>query len=198
MTGDWLAYCSACPFRRSPMSSPAPASHSIRSPATSTIPRPGRDPRMAGCRAKVRSTLRDSNLGLLGHYYSGMLDVATDITQIAITFGCHIEMLEVDELSALRDTYSRRADRLARPRLPRALRHSAGLLGGGVGRAARTSVALDHFVEQHDLAASPTTTRAAAIRQRRHDEFHHPRHITAHRAPHSRRRRVRSQERASR
>ena len=31
-----------------------------------------------------------------------MLDVATDTTQVAITFGSHIEMLEVDELSALR------------------------------------------------------------------------------------------------
>ena len=38
----------------------------------------------------------------MGHYYNGMLDVMTDVTQVAITFGSHVEMLEVDELTGVR------------------------------------------------------------------------------------------------
>ena len=38
----------------------------------------------------------------MGHYYSGMVDIATDLLQVSARFGMNIEMLEVDELSALR------------------------------------------------------------------------------------------------
>ena len=38
----------------------------------------------------------------MGHYYSGMLDIMTDVTLLSIAFGTHVELLEVDELSALR------------------------------------------------------------------------------------------------
>ena len=48
----------------------------------------------------VQRLLR-SRLGLMGHYYSGMLDIMTDVTLISIAFGTHVESLEVDELSAL-------------------------------------------------------------------------------------------------
>ena len=37
----------------------------------------------------------------MGHYYSGMLDIMTDVTLVSIAFGTHVELLEVDELSAL-------------------------------------------------------------------------------------------------
>jgi L-arabinose isomerase len=95
--------------------------------------------------------LAESRLGLLGHYYGGMLDVATDITQVAITFGCHIEMLEVDELSALRadigeEEIAQRVrlfdERFAvQPDCP----------ANELLRAARTSLALDRLVDKHDL-----------------------------------------------
>ena len=52
--------------------------------------------------AASQSALESNRLGLMGHYYNGMLDVMTDVTQIAITFGSHVEILEVDELSGLR------------------------------------------------------------------------------------------------
>ncbi len=37
----------------------------------------------------------------MGHYYSGMLDIMTDVTLVSIAFGTHVEIVEVDELSAL-------------------------------------------------------------------------------------------------
>ncbi len=95
--------------------------------------------------------LRESRLGLLGHYYSGMLDVATDTTQVSITFGCDVEMLEVDELSALRFAIPEEAV-TARVELIRdRFDVQTDCPASELARAARTSVALDRFVEKHDL-----------------------------------------------
>ena len=153
MTGYWLAYCSACPvpeianvFTRAGI-----PFHQVTGflddPATWT------EIREWLAAAKVRSILRDSNLGLLGHYYSGMLDVATDITQISITFGCLIEMLEVDELSALRESVTAEQidQRVREFREHFDIQQDCSL--AELQRAARTSVALDRFIQQYDLAA---------------------------------------------
>ena len=51
--------------------------------------------------ARVRAALASARLGLMGHYYSGMLDIMTDVTLVSIVFGTHVEIVEVDELSAL-------------------------------------------------------------------------------------------------
>lgn len=40
----------------------------------------------------------------MGHYYSGMLDTYTDLTRQYAYFGGHIELIEVEELTALRKT----------------------------------------------------------------------------------------------
>jgi L-arabinose isomerase len=101
--------------------------------------------------AEVVHALSHSTLGLLGHYYSGMLDIATDLVQISGRFGIHLEQLEVDELSALRTGVS--ADELD------AKLHSfeeffavgEDCLEAELERAARTAVALDTLVKQHDL-----------------------------------------------
>jgi L-arabinose isomerase len=80
-----------------------------------------------------------------------MLDVATDITQVSITFGCDIEILEVDQLSALRTAISEEAV-AARVELIRDhFDVQADCPASELARAARTSVALDRFVELHDL-----------------------------------------------
>ncbi|MFA5816633.1 MAG: hypothetical protein WC865_13545 [Bacteroidales bacterium] len=41
-------------------------------------------------------------MGCMGHYYSGMLDIYSDITSHYAHFGGHFEMLEVDDLARLR------------------------------------------------------------------------------------------------
>ncbi len=153
MTGYWLAYCSACPvpeianvFTRAGIPFHQVTGY-LDDPATWT------EIRQWLAAAKVRSILRDSNLGLFGHYYSGMLDVSTDITQIAITFGCHIEMLEVDELSALRESVTGEGiDQRVRD-LNEQFDIQQDCSSAELERAARTSIALDSFVAQHDLAA---------------------------------------------
>jgi L-arabinose isomerase len=87
----------------------------------------------------------------MGHYYSGMLDIMTDVTLVSIAFGMHVELLEVDELSALcaevsendltrRITEFESAFDVQPDCPPEELRH-----------AARTSIALDTFVARHNL-----------------------------------------------
>ena len=57
--------------------------------------------------AKVVAGMRHNRLGILGHYYCGMLDVYTDTTLQSATFGTHIELVEMCELNALGDAVSR-------------------------------------------------------------------------------------------
>ena len=48
--------------------------------------------------ARVANVMFHNRLGLMGHYYCGMLDIYSDLTQQCAYFGGHIEMVEVDEL----------------------------------------------------------------------------------------------------
>ncbi len=52
----------------------------------------------------------------MGHYYNGMLDIASDTTLQCSTFGGHIEIVEVDELALLRRDVTEKAvaERVAR------------------------------------------------------------------------------------
>ncbi len=153
MTGEWLAFCSACPVpeianvlsrARIPFHQVTGVLHEQRTWAEI-------EEWLAA--ARVRSTLASARLGLMGHYYSGMLDIMTDLTLVSIVLGTHIEIVEVDELSALvskvndEDT-ARRTDEF----------HIAFDIDPDcppeeLRRAARTSVALDDFVAHHKLDA---------------------------------------------
>jgi L-arabinose isomerase len=154
MTGEWLAYCSACPL-------PEIANVFTRAgiPFHQVTGVLEDDPECwneidawLGA-AEVVHTLSHTRLGLMGHYYSGMLDVATDLTAVSATFGAHLEMLEVDELAALcREVKDEELDARLRefahefevqPDCPRE----------ELARAARTSVALDRLAARHALGA---------------------------------------------
>jgi L-arabinose isomerase len=151
MTGAWLAWCSACPvpeianvLRRARM-----PFHQVTGALTDE--ETWREIEEWVRAAQVKAALAENRLGLLGHYYGGMLDVATDTTQVAITFGSHLEMLEVDELSALRDECTE--EQIAQ-RVRVFEEHfdvQADCARTDLASAARTSVALDRLVEKHDL-----------------------------------------------
>jgi L-arabinose isomerase len=151
MTGEWLAFCSACPvpeianvFRRAGI-----RFHQVTGVLGDESV--GAEIREWIEAARVRKILADNRLGLMGNYYSGMLDIQTDITQVAITFGTHIEHLEVDELSAMRETVT--ADEIS-DRVQTFRDHfdvQSDCSVDELARAARASVALDCFVAEHDL-----------------------------------------------
>jgi L-arabinose isomerase len=151
MTGEWLAYCSACPVPEiaNVLSRAGIPFHQV----TGVLGDEAVWTEIDGwtSAARVRKALADNRLGLMGHYYSGMLDIQTDLTQVAITFGTHIEHVEVGELSALREGVS---DEQIQARIEDFRKHfdvQQDCSQQELARAARTSVALDRFVAAHDL-----------------------------------------------
>lgn len=103
--------------------------------------------------ARVASVMRTSRVGLVGHYYNGMLDVYSDLTRLQSQIGPHFEIREFGEILALRGevTEPEIDDRVALIRdqfdvQPDCSEHE-------LRRAAKTSVALDRFVAQHNLDA---------------------------------------------
>jgi len=154
MTGEWLAYCSACPvpeianvFNRAGVKF-----HQI----TGMLER---DPECWNEvaewveAAKVAHNMAYNRLGCMGHYYSGMLDIYSDLTQQYATFGGHIELLEVDELAALRKTVADEAIAERVELFHQAFDVQADCAPEELERAARTSVALDQLVETYKLGS---------------------------------------------
>jgi L-arabinose isomerase len=153
MTAAWLAFCSSCsvPEIANVFKRAAIPFHQVTGVLGDTHTSTQITDWLAA--GRVKSVLSESKLGLLGHYYTGMLDVVTDLTQLCITFGTEIEHLEVDELSALRtsalpDEIAQRLQEIhaqfdVQPDCPEP----------ELQNAARTSVALDHFVATHQLDA---------------------------------------------
>lgn len=154
MTGEWLAWCQACPvpelanvFNRCGI-----AFHQITGVLEG-------DPEVWSqvdqwlCAARVAYVMEHNRLGVMGHYYSGMLDIYSDLTQQCASFGGHIEIVEVDELAVLRAEVS--PEEIARRvhYFHEVFDVQSDCPGEELDRAARTSLALDQLVEKHQLGA---------------------------------------------
>jgi L-arabinose isomerase len=154
MTGDWLAYCNACPVPEI-----ANVFNRCRVPFHQVTGMLDNDPAAWDeigqwiDAARVAHVMEHNRMGVMGHYYCGMLDIYSDLTQQSAYFGGHMEIVEVDELAALRAEVT---DAQAQERVklfgevfdvqpdcpPEELR-----------RAAITSVALDRLVKEHRLGS---------------------------------------------
>jgi L-arabinose isomerase len=154
MTGDWLAYCSACPvpeianvFTRAGI-----AFHQVTG-VLHGDPHVWEEVNGWIDAARVAHTLSHNRLGLMGRYYNGMLDIYTDLTLQATAFGGHIEIVELDELAALRQDLTEAAiqDRVALFQTEFEVQPDCD--PAELARAARTSLALDRLAEQHDLGS---------------------------------------------
>ncbi len=154
MTGEWLAHCGACPvpeianvFNRSRIDF-----HQITG-MLHDDPECWDEVDAWIDAARVAGVMFHNRLGVMGHYYSGMLDIYSDLTQQCAHFGGHMEIVEVDELSALRrevtdaEITARIAD------FQTTFEVQADCSQPELERAARTSVALDKLVEIHDLGS---------------------------------------------
>jgi L-arabinose isomerase len=101
----------------------------------------------------------------MGHYYSGMLDVATDLTQVCATFGTHIEIVEIDELSHLRRSITDEQVDRQLSSIAQAFDVGTDCARGELERAARTSAALEQFVEIHSLGALAYFYKGSGVEQ---------------------------------
>lgn len=154
MTGEWLAHCNACPvpeianvFNRARISF-----HQV----TGTLhDDPILDNEVDAWleAASVVNVMSHNRLGLMGHYFGGMLDIYSDLTQHCATFGGHMEIVEVDELAALRRGVNAKQIRARLAEFRKVFDVQADCRPAELERAARTSVALDRLVKLHDLGS---------------------------------------------
>ena len=113
-TGQWLAYCGACPLPEMANAFLRAGCRSGPCPATWRTSAPGRRSPGGSRPPAYAARLRHGRHGLMGHLYPGMLDVSTDLTLVTANFGGHVEVLEFDDLrvrvAAVTDDAGRRAD----------------------------------------------------------------------------------------
>jgi L-arabinose isomerase len=90
---------------------------------------------------------------VLGHYYGGMLDMYSDMTQQAAAFGNHFELLEMCELHALREAVTNQQIRARLRQFKKNFEVMPECEPATLARAAKTSVALDQLVAKHRLGS---------------------------------------------
>src|SRR5207302_251312 len=154
MTGEWLAHCGPCPvpeianvFNRARISFHQVTGQLRGDPAVTTELDGWLDA------ARVANVMFHNRLGVMGHYYGGMLDIYSDLTQQCAHFGGHVEIIEVDELAALRRevTAAQIKERVAL--FQKSFDVQADCSPPELQRAARTSVALDRLIKAHELGS---------------------------------------------
>lgn len=153
MTGAWLEHCQAC-------SVPELASVFNRTGIRYDIvtgylqdEAAWRDIEGWTEAARVAGTLRAHRMGVLGHYYCGMLDVYTDLTKQSAVFGTHFELLEMCEVKKYRDAVTDAEAAAKIEEIASAFDVAVECEAGEIERAARTSVALDALIAAHRLGS---------------------------------------------
>jgi L-arabinose isomerase len=154
MTAEWLAYCTACPV-------PEIANAFSRCgipffQVTGTLendPSAWKEIAEWVEAASVASTMEHNRMGLMGHYYGGMLDIYSDLTQQIACFGGHVEIVEVDELAALRRSVTSDAMKQRIAEFREHFNIQSDCPREEIERSALTSVALDRLVELHALGS---------------------------------------------
>ncbi|NLR62551.1 arabinose isomerase [Chitinophaga polysaccharea] len=153
MTGEWLANCQACAvpeianvFNRAGISF-----HQV----TGTLDDEAAWLEIAGWKAAaaVAAGMRHNRLGVLGHYYNGMLDIYTDLTLQAATFGGHIQHLEMCDLADFHSQVSQTEIDHKLQQIHQEMEVLEECPSHELVRAAHTAVALDKMVAHHQLGS---------------------------------------------
>ena len=154
MTGEWLAHCASCPvpeianvFNRCGIRFHQVTGLLHDDPACWNEVAAWIDA------AQTASVMFHNRLGAMGHYYGGMLDIYSDLTQQCAVFGGHIEVIEVDELAALRREVNARQIKTRVKEFHQVFDVQPDCSLAELQRAARTSVALDRLAQIHDLGS---------------------------------------------
>ncbi|WP_203257171.1 L-fucose/L-arabinose isomerase family protein [Hyunsoonleella ulvae] len=153
MTGEWLAHCQACSvpelanvFNRSGISYEFVTGYLDESVVWEEI----QDWIDA---AKVAKVMANNRLGVLGHYYCGMLDVYADLTKQSAAFGTHIEIVEMCEVKKYRDAVTEAEVEEKITEFRNTFEVIDACEQSELVRAAKTSIALDKLVENHNLGS---------------------------------------------
>lgn len=153
MTGVWLEHCQscsvpelACVFNRSGIDYHVVTGYLQEEAAWAEI-------QEWVDAAKVAAGMRENRVGVLGHYYCGMLDVYSDLTQQSAVFGNHFQLLEMCELFALRQAVTDRDVAAKISEFSEKFDIAPECEKSELERAAKTSVALDRLIAKHNLGS---------------------------------------------
>ena len=153
MTGEWLAFCQACsvPEIGNSFNRAAIPFHQV----TGTLDDTEAWEEIGEWTeaARVAEVMARNRLGILGHYYNGMLDVYSDPTQQSVFFGTHIEHLEIGNLKLCRDAVSENEIAAKIVEFGREFEILPECPQDEIRRAARTACALDRLVAERRLGA---------------------------------------------
>jgi L-arabinose isomerase len=154
MTGEWLAFCSACPvpeianvFNRTGIEF-----HQVTG-MLHHDPECWQEISEWVEAAKVAYIMAYNRMGCMGHYYSGMLDIYADLTQQYAHFGGHIELIEVEELVAHREHVTGEETKSRIKLFHEVFDVQPDCPEDELKNAAITSVALDKLVKQYKLGS---------------------------------------------
>jgi L-arabinose isomerase len=153
MTGEWLAYCQSCV-------APEIASVLNRSKIkfeliSGYLQQPAVWESIAEHieALQIKKAMQQNRVGLLGHYYNGMLDVYSDVTQQAATFGNHFEILEMGMLKQRRDAVTEIEIKNKIADFESAFEVSKECEHDELKRAAKTAVALEKLISDKELGS---------------------------------------------
>jgi L-arabinose isomerase len=154
MTGEWLAYCSACPVPEiaNVFSRTGIKFHQVTG-VLNDDPECWNEVKEWVEAAKVANIMAYNRMGCIGHYYSGMLDIYSDLTQHYAHFGGHMELLEVEELASLRKVVTGEQIKNRVRLFYEQFDVQSDCSKDELERAAKTSVALDKLVETYKLGS---------------------------------------------
>ncbi|HEY5406066.1 MAG TPA: arabinose isomerase [Ginsengibacter sp.] len=154
MTGEWLAYCSACSVPE--VANVFKRSHIPFHQVTGTL----NDDKQTWNEieewvdaATVANVMAHNRLGAMGNYYSGMLDIYSNLTLQCATFGGHIEVIETDELSALRERVDEQMIESKIDSFHKTFEIDKDCQLEKLQVAARTAAALDLLVSKYNLGS---------------------------------------------
>ena len=154
MTGEWLSYCSPCsvPEIANVFNRVGIKFHQITGMLNEDEECWNEVSEWVEA-AKVAHIMAYNRMGCMGHYYSGMLDIYTDLTQQYAYFGGHIELIEVEELASLRKEVSKLEMENRLKLFNEIFDVQSDCPKDEMEKAAITSVALDKLVAKHQLGS---------------------------------------------
>jgi L-arabinose isomerase len=154
MTGMWLKYCSACPvpeianvFKRTGIKF-----HQVTGMLLDDAESDTEISEWVEA-AKVAHIMQNNRMGCMGNYYSGMLDIYTDLTLQIKYFGGHFEHIEVEELTAIKNEVTPEEAELRVAEFRNTFDIQEDCSPGELFSAAKTSVAMDKLIAMHQLGS---------------------------------------------
>jgi L-arabinose isomerase len=153
MTGEWLAWCQSCvtPELASVFNRAGIKYNLITGYLNERYVWEQVGEWIEACH--VMKVMKNNRVGVMGHYYNGMLDVYSDITMLASAFGSHFELIEFGTLKNIRDQVTDDDIRAELKGFGEWFDVSVECSADDMEQSARSSAALNRLVEKFSLGS---------------------------------------------